>query len=327
MQNIRIGIDVSIVPGGGDVEEPGQVAVLEDPHHRPERRRQAERVEHQRLDRHEHAAREQEQQHRRRHDDDRQGQRQPRRDRRLGVDELGGLAADGDVERGVDGAHVPDQRLALRRDDLDRRHDGEADGAVRPRTAPPPRTSRPRRGLRRRTCRPARRRGRRRRAPRRRRRGRRRRRTSASSTPSTTTGNVSAALPLKPSRSCSLATRDGADSGSTRSSGAPNATPQERRAEEQQHGHDADGDEQRPAHDAPGRAVPEAVLLGLAGAVAGARAGRRCACRRRSAARAGRRSRRPSPAARRRCRRRRTSAGSTAGTRAARRARRRRSGR
>ena len=48
---------------------------------------------------------------------------------------------------------------------------------------------------------------------------------SASPTPSTTTGNVSAVLPLKPSRSCSLATRDGADSGSTRSSGAPNATP------------------------------------------------------------------------------------------------------
>ena len=49
--------------GGREVEHARQVAVLEDPHHRPEGGGQAEQVEHQRLERHEHAAEHQEQQH------------------------------------------------------------------------------------------------------------------------------------------------------------------------------------------------------------------------------------------------------------------------
>ena len=63
MQNIRIGVKTSMVPVGVKCEQSGEVALLEDPDHRAERRGEAEHVEHERLERHEQAAGHQEQQH------------------------------------------------------------------------------------------------------------------------------------------------------------------------------------------------------------------------------------------------------------------------
>jgi hypothetical protein len=62
---------------GGEVEQARQVALLEDPHHRPEGRRQAQQVEDQRFHRDQHAAEHQEQQHERDQGDDAECQRQP----------------------------------------------------------------------------------------------------------------------------------------------------------------------------------------------------------------------------------------------------------
>ena len=62
MQNISNGVKVSIAPVGVYAEQVGEAAVLEDQHHRAERRGEAQHVEQQRLDRHEHAAGHQEQQ-------------------------------------------------------------------------------------------------------------------------------------------------------------------------------------------------------------------------------------------------------------------------
>ena len=58
---------------GREVEDARPVALLEDPHHRAERRGEREQVEHQRLGRDEQAAEHQEQQHERRDGDDQPG--------------------------------------------------------------------------------------------------------------------------------------------------------------------------------------------------------------------------------------------------------------
>ena len=41
MQNIRIGVNTSMLPVGVKCSRSGEVAVLEDPHHRAERRGEA----------------------------------------------------------------------------------------------------------------------------------------------------------------------------------------------------------------------------------------------------------------------------------------------
>ena len=107
---------MSIGPVAVKPKHVGEVAVLEDPHHRPERRRQAEHVEHERLDRHEHAAGQQEQQDERGHHDQPERERQPCADRRLGVDELGRPPAHRHVDvGGVEAANVADEALAVAR--------------------------------------------------------------------------------------------------------------------------------------------------------------------------------------------------------------------
>ena len=76
-------------PVGVKSRDPRAVAVLEDPDHRPERRGEAEEVQHDRLERHQHAAEHQEQQHEGGHGDDRRGASGSRPKMRvLGVDQL-----------------------------------------------------------------------------------------------------------------------------------------------------------------------------------------------------------------------------------------------
>ena len=119
------------VAGGGEVEQPGAVAVLEDEDHRPERRRQAEEVEDQRLDRHEQAAEQHEQHDERGDGDEPDRPRQPLEHDVLGVDLGGGLPTDEHlVERRVEVAHVVDERFAVGGQRLDGRHDGEPRAAV-----------------------------------------------------------------------------------------------------------------------------------------------------------------------------------------------------
>jgi hypothetical protein len=79
--------------GGGDVEEAGEVAVPEDPDHRSERRREARRVEHDRLEGREEAAEHEEQHDEGRDGDPPTGPRREREDRGLRVDELRGGSA------------------------------------------------------------------------------------------------------------------------------------------------------------------------------------------------------------------------------------------
>ena len=73
-------------PGGGEAEQTGAVALLEDEHHRPEGGGEREEVEHDGLGRHEQAAEHGEQHDQRDEGDDAAGQREPGAERRLGVD-------------------------------------------------------------------------------------------------------------------------------------------------------------------------------------------------------------------------------------------------
>ena len=86
MQNSRTGMDV-LVGVGGEAEQRGQVAVLEDPDHHAEGRAQGQRVADQRPDRLHDAAGEQEQQDEGGDDDDQPASQQVRADRVLGVDQ------------------------------------------------------------------------------------------------------------------------------------------------------------------------------------------------------------------------------------------------
>ena len=45
MQNIRIGVNTSMAAGRREVEQLGEVALLEDPHHRAEGRGEAQHVQ------------------------------------------------------------------------------------------------------------------------------------------------------------------------------------------------------------------------------------------------------------------------------------------
>ena len=104
-------------PGRREVQDAGQMAVLEDPHHRAERRREAQEVQHERLHRDEQAPEHQEQQHERRHADDRERPRQCVEQRVLHVDELRGRSADDDaLERRVAVADALDERFRVRRE-------------------------------------------------------------------------------------------------------------------------------------------------------------------------------------------------------------------
>ena len=118
-----------------EAEQVGEVALLEDPDHRAERRGEAEHVEQQRLDRHEQAAGHQEQQHERRERDE------PERHGRRSEDRLPWCRrarADGPATVNANGAGRRrgcrcDELLALLRDRLDVGHDRElrAGGARR----------------------------------------------------------------------------------------------------------------------------------------------------------------------------------------------------
>jgi hypothetical protein len=116
--------------GGREVEQAGEVAVLEDPDHRAERGGQAEQVEDQRLDRDQHASGHQEQQHQGGHGDDGQRPRQAGQEGVLGVDQLGGAAADQRVETGVESADVRHELLAGTGLEIDARHDLEQGRSV-----------------------------------------------------------------------------------------------------------------------------------------------------------------------------------------------------
>ena len=79
---------VSSIRGRREVEEPRQVAVLEDPHHGAEGGGEAERVDDECLHRHEQTTEHQEQQYERGDDDDRKRPRQAFEDPILHVDQL-----------------------------------------------------------------------------------------------------------------------------------------------------------------------------------------------------------------------------------------------
>ena len=91
-----------------------------------------------------------------------------------------------------------------------------------------------------------------------------------------TTGNDSASLPAKSSRSWSLATRDGADSGSTRSSGLAKRAFRNGRPRRISTADDRGAHDDRTSHHSAGRAVPESLLTGAAGRAPGTPAGGRC---------------------------------------------------
>ena len=116
MQNSSTGIAVS-VGRRREAEDGREVAVLEDPHHRAERRAEGERVAEQRTDRLQDAAGEQEQQDERGHHDQPAGQEQVRADRVLRVDQRRGSAADEHLGSGRCGhrAHLPDEVLRCAR--------------------------------------------------------------------------------------------------------------------------------------------------------------------------------------------------------------------
>ena len=95
------------------------MSVLEDPHHGPERRREAEEIEDEGLQGHHDAAREQEQHDERNDADDAKGQRQLRHNGVLGVDKLGRAPRHKHPEGGRCRAHLVDQVLAGGRERLD----------------------------------------------------------------------------------------------------------------------------------------------------------------------------------------------------------------
>ncbi len=114
---------------GGEVEDAGQVPVLEHPDHGAEGRRQAEHVQQEGLERDDDGAEQQEQQHEGGHGDQGEGHGHRVEEGRLGVDELGGQAGHGHVGEGGLGVADPlDEGLALGRVRLDLGDDREVGG-------------------------------------------------------------------------------------------------------------------------------------------------------------------------------------------------------
>ena len=114
MQNIRIGVNTSMVPVGVKMQQVREVAVLEDPHHRAECRGEAEHVSTSALSGTRRLPVIRNSSTKVANAMSAERERQPRDDAVLGVDQLRREPGDDEVERRRRGADVLDQLLALR---------------------------------------------------------------------------------------------------------------------------------------------------------------------------------------------------------------------